>query len=116
LKKRILCVEDHVDTSTMLKYMLSDYELIAVGTVEEALASIQTAQFDFYLLDIKLPDGSGIDLCRKIRALYPTTPVIILTGAVTTHNWKAAFEAGASDFLSKPEGLERLEETLTRLS
>ena len=116
LKKRILCVEDHDDTCTMLKYLLPEYELTAVSTAEEALASIRTAQFDFYLLDVRLPDGSGIDLCREIRAFDITTPIIFLTGAVSPHNWKAAFEAGASDFLSKPEGLERLNETLTRFS
>jgi DNA-binding NtrC family response regulator len=116
LKKRILCVEDHDDTCTMLKYLLPDYELVSVSTVEEAGASIRTAQFDFYLLDVKLPDGSGIDLCWEIGAIDPTTPIIFLTGAYTPHNWKAAFEAGASDFLSKPEGLEKLEETLARFS
>ena len=116
LKKRILCVEDHEDTCAMFKYMLPDYEVTAVTTAEEALASIEDAQFDFYLLDVKLPDGSGIDLCRKIRAFDPTTPIIFLTGAATPPNWKAAFKAGASDFLSKPEGLDRLEETLARFS
>jgi len=58
LKKRILCVQDHNDTSMKLKYLLLDYELIAVSTAEEALASIRTGQFDFYLLDVMLPDVS----------------------------------------------------------
>src|SRR4030095_11591813 len=79
--KRILCVEDHADTSALLKVLREQdgYEVVGAGTVAEACTLARSVGFDLYLIDRWLPDGEGIELCRKIRTFDSTTPIVFLT-------------------------------------
>src|SRR5205814_8350170 len=72
-KCRILYVDDHEDSAEMLKLMLAaeDYEVHIAQSFEEALDKAQTESFDLYLLDKRLPDGSGTDLCRMLNDVTP---------------------------------------------
>ena len=65
-KCRVLCIDDHADTSEMLKLLLSqeDYEVVTALSCAQALQLAQTGNFDLYVLDRRLPDGSGLQLCR----------------------------------------------------
>src|SRR5512133_2813623 len=65
-KCRILCVDHHHDTSEMLQALLSDadYEVQTASTIEEASRLASETQFDLYVLDKRLPDGTGLDLCQ----------------------------------------------------
>lgn len=82
---RILYVEDHEDTIEMVSLILegSGFHITARGSVEAGLAAIAEQSFDLYLLDSWLPDGWGVDLCKKIREFDPHTPIVFYSAAPT---------------------------------
>ena len=113
---RVLCVDDDEDAREMLGELLkfSRIETRAVGTAAQALSAIQTERFDLYLLDSWLPDLDGVELCRRMRALDPHTPVLFYSGAAYEHDKKRAIEAGANAYVTKP-AIEGLLESVTKL-
>ncbi|HEX7722696.1 MAG TPA: response regulator [Pyrinomonadaceae bacterium] len=115
-KCRILCVDDHEDSAEMLKLMLAaeDYEVHIAQSFEEALAKAQTERFDLYVLDKRLPDGSGTDLCRMLNDVTPGVPCIFYTGDAYEMHRQEAFAAGARAYVSKPD-FEELIQTVQRL-
>ncbi len=68
-KCRILCIDDHEDTSEMLKLLLvqEDYEVMTAATMHEALELATTQEFDLYVLDKHLPDGSGLEFMHEAQ-------------------------------------------------
>jgi DNA-binding response OmpR family regulator len=104
-KCRILCVDDHEDTSEMLKLLLSqeDYEVITALTVQDSLKLAQTEKFDLYVLDKRLPDGSGIELCQKLSTVTPDVPCMFYTGDAYDIHIKEAIAAGADCYVAKPD-------------
>src|SRR6266550_320618 len=82
IKCRILCVDDHEDTPEMLKLLLSqsDYEVHPAHSMQEAMELARTHEFDLYVLDKHLPDGTGLDLCAQLSKLTPGVPCIFYTG------------------------------------
>jgi two-component system, NtrC family, response regulator PilR len=115
-KCRILCVDDHRDTSEMLQILLAeeDYEVQTAGTVEEACALAKESEFDLYVLDKRLPDGTGLELCETLNNLTPGVPCIFYTGDVYEVHRHEALEAGAAAFVAKPD-IEELILTVQRL-
>jgi len=111
---RVLCVEDDRDTSEMVSILLESfgYEATVAETYAEALRLAQSEEFDLYLLDIHLPDRSGLDLCRELCRLNPNIPVAILSAAAYDTDRLAGIEAGAAIYLTKPIDIEALESTL----
>ena len=103
-KCRILCVDDHQDTSEMLNVLLSqeDYEVVTALSMEEAISFSKTENFDLYVLDKRLPDGSGLELCRKLQQLTPGVPCIFYTGDAYEVHREQAIAAGADAFVPKP--------------
>jgi CheY-like chemotaxis protein len=101
--KRILCVEPDNDTSFMLTHLLehAGYQAQSVGTASEALGLGEG--FNLYLLDNRLPDRNGIELCRELRMQNPHTPIVFYSGDVYPQQRSAATEAGASAYVDKPE-------------
>jgi two-component system, OmpR family, response regulator ResD len=104
-KCRILCVDDHEDTSEMLKLLLSqeDYEVVTAQTGEEALRLATTEEFDLYVLDRHLPDGSGLELCEKVTKATPNVPCIFYSGDAYDIHKAEAFAAGADGYVAKPD-------------
>ena len=104
-KCRILCVDDHEDTSEMLTLLLSqeDYEVVTAVTVQEALQLAKTKSFDLYVLDKRLPDGSGLDLCKKLTLMTPGVPCMFYTGDAYEMHRHEAFAAGADSYVAKPD-------------
>ena len=115
-KCRILYVDDHEDSAEMLKLMLAaeDYEVHIAQSVEEAFAKAQTESFDLYVLDKRLPDGSGTDLCRMLNDVTPGVPCIFYTGDAYEMHRQEALAAGARAYVSKPD-VEELIQTVQRL-
>ena len=115
-KCRILYVDDHEDSAEMLKLMLAaeDYEVHIAQSFEEALDKAQTESFDLYVLDKRLPDGSGTDLCRMLNDVTPGVPCIFYTGDAYEMHRREAFAAGARAYVSKPD-FEELIQTVQRL-
>ncbi len=104
-KCRVLCVDDHRDTSDMLQMLLSeeDYEVHTAGTMQEACSMASSTQYDLYVLDKRLPDGTGLILCETLQKLTPLVPCIFYTGDAYEMHRREALEAGADAFVAKPD-------------
>ena len=76
-KRRVLYVEDHEDARELITIVLRqrDYEVANAHTVDGGVRLASEERFDLYLLDSWLPDGSGLDLCRRIRKFDQVTPL-----------------------------------------
>lgn len=116
IKCQILYVDDHEDSSEMLKLVLSesDYEVQTARTIEDAIQLAQTRGFDLYVLDKRLPDGSGLELCERFSQLTPGVPCIVYTGDAYEIHREEAMAAGASAYVAKPD-IDGLIATVQRL-
>lgn len=102
---RVLCVDDDEDSRVMLTTLLklALIEAKAVGTAAQALSSIQAEPFDLYMLDSRLPDVDGFELCRRLRAMDPHAPILFFSGAAFETDKKKGIEAGANAYFVKPD-------------
>jgi DNA-binding response OmpR family regulator len=107
----LLLVEDDPLTRTFLADNLTadGYELLVAGTIEEALRELEYKQPDLTVVDLKLPDGSGLELIQRVRAadgvgsrLDPTMPLVILSGSGGEIDRVRGFERGVDDYVTKP--------------
>lgn len=109
---RLLIVDDHpsyVEGLATLMTRLSDLQVVAVAyDADSALAEVDAHQPDLVLMDIRLPDGSGIDVTRKIRAQYPTVKVVILTASDEPSDVQEAMRVGACGYLLKQSDVGQL--------
>jgi len=101
---KILIVEDEQKVASFIKKGLeeSQYEaqIAYDGITAEKLA--RQYKYNLYILDIIIPEISGIDLCKKLKQLNPNIPVLMLTALGTTDDKLTGFDAGANDYLVKP--------------
>ena len=102
---RVLCVDDHHDTSEMLELLLSkeDYEVEIAGTMEEACRLAEEKLFDLYVLDRRLPDATGLDLCKRLQVITPGVPCIFYSGDAYELHRREALAAGAAAYVAKPD-------------
>lgn len=102
---RVLCVDDDEDSRVMLVTLLKHafIEAKAVETAAQALSLIQVEHFDLYMLDGRLPEIDGFELCRRIRTFDPHTPILFFSGAAYEADKKKGIEAGADAYLTKPD-------------
>ena len=101
---RVLCVDDHFDTSEMLSFLLSEqYDVDIATSMQEALGLAATKGFDLYVLDKRLPDGTGLELCQTLMKLTPNVPCIFYSGDAYEIHRSQAFEAGAAAYVPKPD-------------
>ncbi len=109
---RVLLVEDHEVVRIGLRTVLDDSGTIQVvgeaGTVKEGIECAGTVTCDVVLMDVRLPDGTGVDACREILSQHPYVRVIFLTSYEDEDSVMAAVMAGASGYLLKEIGPERL--------
>jgi two-component system alkaline phosphatase synthesis response regulator PhoP len=107
---RIFLVEDEVSIRDALKLNLEleGYEVIATGEGKQVLRMFKEQHFDIVLLDIMLPEVSGLELCEQIRLVNMDIPIIFLTAKDTTADKVAGLKRGADDYIVKPFNLEEL--------
>lgn len=102
---RLLVVDDHEVVREGLVGLLdrrSGFEVVAqAGNVAEAVSAAARYEPDIVVMDVRLPDGSGIEACREIRAARPETRVVILTSYPDEEAVLSAIVAGASGYLLK---------------
>ena len=115
IPKRVLCVEDDRDTCEVLRFIMTDYNFTAVSSVAEADRLIELERFDLYVLDNWLPDGSGVELCEKIRESGNTAPIVFTSAIAQRHDIDLAMKAGADRYLVKPYEPEVLVQTVKEL-
>jgi CheY-like chemotaxis protein len=115
-KCRILYVDDHEDSAEMFRLLIAspDCEVEIARSIAEAVDRAKISNFDLYVLDKRLPDGSGTDLCIMLNVISPGVPCIFYTGDAYEIHRQEALAAGANAYVPKPD-VEKLIETVQRL-
>jgi len=100
----VLYADDNEDACLMMSVLLElvNIEVVAAGTVAEAWRLSQTEHFDLYLLDVRFPDGDGLELCRRLHEDAPRTPIIFYSGDAYETDRQKGLAAGAVGYLTKP--------------
>lgn len=112
-RKRILLVDDDKHLRAALaEQMAGDFVPVEVASAAEALDRAGRDRFDAILLDVRLPDMDGIELCRRLRRAGVSAPILMLTGEIGEHSAIAGLDAGADDYVTKPF---RIGELMARL-
>ena len=103
-KGHILYVEDHEDTRELVVLVLhqQNYDVTTSESIEDAVELASESKYDLYLLDSWLPDGSGLDLCRRIREFDTRTPILFYSAAAFEVDRELALRCGAQGYLVKP--------------
>lgn len=116
----ILVVEDELAIAEALSYRLEleGYQVTHVTTCQEALEKLHATEYQFTILDVTLPDGTGFELCKTIRT-FSSIPILFLTARSDEIDRVVGLEIGADDYMSKPfsprELVARLKATLKRV-
>src|ERR1043166_10153631 len=107
---RVLIVEDDPELSTLLRDGLRAQRIDATlaGTWADGRERAASGSFDVMILDIRLPGGSGLDLCAELRRGGVTTPVLMLTALDAVDDRVRGLEVGAADYLTKPFAFREL--------
>jgi DNA-binding NtrC family response regulator len=110
MARRLLIVEDEAGLRQMLTWELEDlgYRVAGAGDCREALELAATETFDAALLDYHLPDGDGIGLMDRLRAVQPGLTVLLCSGVPTPDKVALAIRKGAYAFVAKPIRADRL--------
>ena len=112
MAQRILVIEDEADLVRALEYNLkqSGFEVLSATRGRDGLRTAQTRAPDLVLLDVMLPDMSGIDICRKLKNDSQTSgiPVVMLTAKSEEVDRVVGFEMGADDYVIKPFSVREL--------
>ena len=99
---RILIIEDDADVRLSLKMLLEDedFDVVQAGDGKTGLEAADPS-IDLVLLDLKLPDTSGFDVCRQLRA-QSDIPIVMVTAQIDSYDMVAGLSAGADDYVTKP--------------
>ena len=103
-KSKILLVEDHEDTSDLMVLLLNqlNYDVVTATSVAGALSLAESATFDLFVLDSLLTDGTGTELCKRIRQRDGSTPILFYSAKAYDDDKDEALLAGAQKYLVKP--------------
>lgn len=115
--RRILNIEDDQDSRVMLALTLENagYAMSSANSVAEGLNLARLERFDLIILDVRFNDGSGVDLCRQIRAFDSLIPIIFYSGSAYPSDIAAGLAAGAQQYLTKPMGIYTIHQTIAGL-
>ena len=116
---KILAVEDDKSIVESLEYVLEkeNFDVEIVSTKKEAIESIKSKEYDFFLLDVQLPDGTGFEICKYIKQTSGK-PIMFLSERFEESNIVYGLDIGADDYITKPfrssELLSRINSVLRR--
>jgi DNA-binding NtrC family response regulator len=107
---RLLVVDDEASIRDMLAFFFHKrgFEVLTASSFAEGVAAAGRLTPDVVLSDIKMPDGNGLDLLRKVKSDSPKVPVIMITAHTSTQDAIDAMKAGAVDYIAKPFNMEEL--------
>ena len=113
---KVLLIDDDRSLRTLIAGALRDIplELQTAANAGEGIALLEAGEPDVVLLDVMLPDMSGIEACRRIHDIAPKVPVIFITAGGSSDTAIEAMSLGAFDYLLKPLNLERVQELVTQ--
>ncbi len=107
---KILIVEDDTLVAGLARsYLEQDQHIVEVsGTVADAYERLKLSTFDLLILDWNLPGGTGVEICRNLRAERVSTPILIITGKGAINDKEVGYSSGADDYLTKPFDMREL--------
>ena len=110
MKHRVLVVDDDASVAQVVGLLLDEegYEATIKADVDGAKRLFAAGQYDLVITDLKLPDGSGLDVLRSVKAASPDVPVILITAFATVKTAVEAMKQGAFDYVQKPFDNDRL--------
>ncbi|HMT29935.1 MAG TPA: sigma-54 dependent transcriptional regulator [Bacteroidia bacterium] len=114
--KNVLIVDDEEKLRTLLTRIVSleGYEVFQAGDCKSALQKLGQSEIDVVLCDVKLPDGNGVDLVKKIKELYPLSEIILLTAYGNIPDGVQAIKNGAFDYITKGDDNNKIIPLLSR--
>jgi len=114
---QILLVDDEINIRKTLLLVLKNFNctIKEAGSIEEARELMDREAFDLAIIDIRLPDGTGIDLLKRVKKLSPEIVVLIITAFASTENAVEAMKLGAYDYITKPFNLDELRITIRNI-
>jgi two-component system response regulator HydG len=114
-KKSILIVDDDIAHRTMLRILLKwNYEIFEADDGSVAIEKISDNSFDLIIMDIRMPNVSGLEALDAIKTLRPETPVVMMTAYWSDQMADKARKMGAFDYLPKPFDFDELRQTIER--
>jgi DNA-binding response OmpR family regulator len=108
MAKKILVVDDHAPTRALIRTVLEadktqSFEIVEAATGTECLKSMdRSGPFDLVLLDVNLPDMDGYEVCRALRHVDKTVPIVFVTARGDMKDYAAGRAAGGDSYLVKP--------------
>jgi DNA-binding NtrC family response regulator len=104
MKQRILLIDDDPGLSEVIGMLLEreGYAVARAATVKQGIALVEAGELDLVVTDLKLPDGTGLDAVKAIRARHPALPIIMITSYSSMESAIAALRLGAVDYIIKP--------------
>jgi DNA-binding NtrC family response regulator len=104
MKHRILAVDDDASVAHVVRFLLEEegHDATVVADVAGAKREFASVQFDLVVTDLKLPDGTGLDVLKLVKEASPDVPVIMITAFATVSTAVAAMKSGAFDYVQKP--------------
>jgi len=114
---QILHVDDDPDIRLMMSACLQDfgYVVATAATTAEAIELAEKVKFDLFILDVRLPDGNGVELCQKVNELQPGSPVVYYSAYASNEEQAAALSVAGDAYLAKPVSASVLEQTIAEL-
>ncbi len=107
---RVLVVEDSLETRDLLCRTLEEagHEVTAVANLGDALRAVESGNLEVAIVDVMLPDGSGVEFCRELRGRGVPLPILFLTARGEVEDRIAGLDAGGDDYLRKPFAIAEL--------
>ena len=114
---KVLIIEDDIPLNTAITefFTLKAFEIVSVTDGLEALKEIEKQHFELYIIDINLPEISGLEILKHIRKTDVETPIIIITASLEIENFTTAFDNGCSEYIKKPFHLKELDIRVSKL-
>ena len=116
-KAHILHVDDDPDIRLLMAGSLSEfgYTVVTAGTVAEAIQLAKELPFSLCILDVRLPDGTGIELCQWLRKLQPGVPIVYYSAYADDAAQKEALSLCGDAYLRKPISATELEQMIAEV-
>ena len=113
----ILIVEDDDDTRFVYGVLLKmeGYRVTQVSSLADGLSRAMSTSYDLIIMDVRLPDGDGVELCKQIRRFNKITPIMFVSAAAYKKDVERGMEAGAQAYITKPAEADALLDNVTHL-
>jgi DNA-binding response OmpR family regulator len=101
----------------MMAALLQDcgYGVLTAGSVTEGLDLAREIDFDLYVLDVRLPDGTGVELCQKLREIHPTKPILYYSAYGDEADHQNALAVCGDAYLKKPVCIADIQDSIAKL-